>query len=89
VVKDTQRPAVAGERCTCGRLAVFVFVTDEWGAVGWCGWSDGGRRGPCVFFGAAGGHPEGRCPAYRLRPDVEKAHQADPHIGAAEKAGAQ
>ena len=88
-MKDTQRPAAAGERCTCGRLAVIVFVTDEWGEVGWCGSSDGGRLGPCVFCGAAGGHTEGRCPANQLRPVDEKAHQADPHIGAEQKSGAQ
>ena len=32
---DTQRLAVAGEPCTCGRLAVIVYGTDAWGEVGW------------------------------------------------------
>jgi hypothetical protein len=88
-VKATQRPAVTGERCTCGRLAVIVFVTDVWGEVGWCGRSYGGRRGPGVFCGAASGHPERRCPAYRLGPDDDKTHQPDPRINAGQKAGAR
>lgn len=64
-----QRPARPGERCTCGRRARVVFLTEKWGPTGWCGLSDGGRRGPCSFCGARGGHDGGRCPAYRLRAD--------------------
>lgn len=64
-----ERPARPGERCTCGRLARVVFLTEDWGAVGWCGRSDGGRRGACVFCGAGDGHDGLRCPAYRLRPE--------------------
>jgi hypothetical protein len=88
-VKESRRPPVAGERCTCGRLDVIVFVTDKRGEVGWCRRSDGGRRGPLVFCGAAGDRPEGRCPACRLRLDDEKAHQPDPHTDAGQEADAQ
>jgi hypothetical protein len=88
-VKETQRPGETGERCTCGRPAVIVFVTDVWGEVGWCGRSDGGRGGPCVSCGATSGHPEVPCPAYRLRPDDEKTQQPDRHIDAGQKAGGQ
>jgi hypothetical protein len=77
-----RRPAAPGERCTCGRQAVIVFVTDAWGEVGWCGLSDGGRRGPCVFCGAAAGHPEERCPAYRIRPPDDPAQPPDLSTGA-------
>jgi hypothetical protein len=65
-----ERPAVAGEYCTCGRPAVTVFITDGVGEVGACLISDGGRGGPwpCVFCGGTEDHGRGeRCPAYRLR----------------------
>jgi hypothetical protein len=88
-VKETQRPAVTGDRCTCGRLAVIVFVTDVWGEVAWCGRSDGGGRGSCVFCGATTGHSEGRCPGYRLRPDDEQAQRPYRHVDPAREAGAQ
>ena len=70
----SERPASAGERCTCGRQATVVFVTEAWGEVGWCGRSDGGRRGRCVFCGDPAGHTEELCPLYTLclddrRPD--------------------
>jgi hypothetical protein len=61
-----ERPARAGELCTCGRPAIVVFVTEEWGEVGWCGVSDGGAKGPCPFCGDAAGHDGLRCPHYRL-----------------------
>ena len=83
-----RRPAAPEERCTCGRQAVIVFVTDAWGEVGWCGLSDGGRRGPCVFCGAAAGHGEELCPGYRLRPPGDRTHRAQlPTGGDRERAG--
>jgi prepilin-type N-terminal cleavage/methylation domain-containing protein len=33
-----------GELCSCGRPAVLVYLTDNFGDVGWCGRSDGGDR---------------------------------------------
>ena len=62
-----ERPAVPGERCTCGRAARIVFATEAFGEVGWCGVSDGGRGGVCVFCGSPTGHDGARCPAYRLQ----------------------
>ena len=38
----TQRPARPGERCTCGRPAVIVYITERFGEVGYCGIPDGG-----------------------------------------------
>lgn len=65
----TERPAEPGECCTCGRPAVVVYLTERFGAVGWCGRSDGGdRNGPCPFCGGER-HDGDRCPAYRLRPE--------------------
>lgn len=67
-MNDTQtRPALPGERCTCGRQATEVFITADHGDVGYCGRSDGGQKGPCVFCGAP--RHVGRCPDYRLRAD--------------------
>jgi hypothetical protein len=64
----SERRAEPGERCTCGRQAVVVFHTDTFGETGWCGRADGGEQtGPCPFCG--GQRHQGRCPAYRLRPD--------------------
>lgn len=65
---DGERPARSGELCICGRPAAVVFATQRWGEVGWCGFGDGGRRGPCVFCGDAEGHGGDRCPKYVLRP---------------------
>jgi hypothetical protein len=70
-IDSTTRPAVEGERCTCGRPAVEVFITATHGEVGYCGLPDGGRRGPCVFCGSPEKHI-GRCPEYRLRAVQEK-----------------
>lgn len=65
---SSERPAEPGERCTCGRQAVTVFITENFGDTGWCGISDGGAQvGPCPFCGGA--RHEGRCPQYQLRPD--------------------
>lgn len=63
----TERPAQPGQYCTCGRQAVTVFITEDFGETGWCGISDGGAQaGPCPFCGGA--RHEGRCPNYQLRP---------------------
>ena len=64
---DPTRPAQPGEVCTCGRLAVVVFLTERWGATGWCGVSDGGRKDACTFCDTTA-HDGERCPQYRLRP---------------------
>jgi hypothetical protein len=70
----TERPAAPGERCTCGRQAIVVYLGSTFGPTGFCGIADGGdRTGPCPFCGGprhktAWGDP-GRCPDYRLRLD--------------------
>jgi hypothetical protein len=65
----SERPAELGERCTCGRQAVVVYLTSEFGPIGYCGIADGGdQTGPCPFCGGPR-HQEGRCPDYRLRLD--------------------
>jgi hypothetical protein len=65
----TERPAEPGERCTCGRQAVVVYLGSVFGPTGYCGILDGGNRaGPCPFCGGPR-HREGRCPHYRLRLD--------------------
>lgn len=67
-----ERGAQRGERCTCGRQAVVVYLTERFGEVGWCGRSDGGRRGPCVFCDEPAGHLEWeqRCRLYTVHPDT-------------------
>jgi hypothetical protein len=70
VVRGGDRPAMPGERCTCGRPAVVVFTTERFGVVGACRINDGGRGGPwpCIFCRGDESHERGdRCPAYRLR----------------------
>jgi hypothetical protein len=65
----TERPAVLGERCTCGRQAIVVYLGGVFGPTGYCGIADGGdQAGPCPFCGGPR-HHEGRCPDYRLRLD--------------------
>jgi hypothetical protein len=65
----SERPAQPGERCTCGRQAVVVYLGSVFGPTGYCGIADGGYQGgPCPFCGGPR-HPQGRCPDYRLRPD--------------------
>ncbi len=39
-----QRPALSGELCSCGRPAVVMFLTDDFGPVGWCGLHTGGAK---------------------------------------------
>jgi hypothetical protein len=67
----TERPAVPGERCTCGRQAIVVYLGSVFGTTGYCGIPDGGdRAGPCPFCGGPRHRePYGRCPDYRLRLD--------------------
>jgi hypothetical protein len=73
--QTTERPAVAGELCTCGRQAVTVFVSEKWGEVGHCGVEGSAARPvlPCPWCGAtvphtaSWGDPQ-KCPEYRLRP---------------------
>jgi hypothetical protein len=66
----SQRPAASGERCTCGRQAIVVYLGSVFGPTGYCGIPDGGDRvGPCPFCGGPRHRqPDGRCPHYRLRP---------------------
>ncbi|MFL6144774.1 MAG: hypothetical protein ACJ72N_23285 [Labedaea sp.] len=71
-----QRAALPGERCTCGRQAVTVFVRDTGAEVGYCGLPDGGNRtGPCPFCGGQRhSQPWGDsapCPDYQLRPQPQ------------------
>ena len=70
-LEPTQRPAEPGERCTCGRQAIVVYLGSVLGPTGYCGIADGGdRSGPCPFCsGPRHTEGEGRCPDYRLRPD--------------------
>jgi hypothetical protein len=60
---------VLGERCTCGRQAIVVFLGSAFGPTGYCGIADGGDQiGPCPFCGGPR-HQSSRCPDYRLRLD--------------------
>src|SRR4029450_4474547 len=44
----TERPAAPGERCTCGRRAIVVYLGSTFGSTGYCGIPDGGdQTGPC------------------------------------------
>jgi hypothetical protein len=65
----SERPAEAGELCTCGRQAVVVYLGGVLGPTGYCGIGDGGdQAGPCPFCGGPRhAFEEGRCPDYRLR----------------------
>jgi hypothetical protein len=65
----SERPAMPGERCTCGRQAVVVYLGSTFGPIGYCGIADGGdHAGPCPFCGGPR-HQSSRCPDYRLRLD--------------------
>jgi hypothetical protein len=69
----TERPAEAGEVCTCGRPARVVFVGGAFGDTGWCGRSDGGadRGKPCPWCESVAEF-HGRCPRYRVRPEAPR-----------------
>lgn len=64
----TERPAAPGERCTCGRPAIVVYITDDYGPIGFCGISDGGAKGPCYFCGTTHHPDDPVCPHYKLLP---------------------
>lgn len=72
------RPAEPGELCTCGRQAVTVIHTQDFGDVGHCG-VDGGAFTPvlpCPWCGSSGPHKQAwgdpaRCPDYQLRPAAQ------------------
>ncbi len=66
---STTRQALPGERCTCGRPAVEVFIHGDGRETGYCGQSDGGRKGPCPWCGSTKVHIE-RCPQYRIREEA-------------------
>lgn len=70
-----ERPAEPGELCTCGRQAVTVIGTEQFGDVGYCGIPGAAARPalPCPWCGRTDPHTEswgdpGRCPDYQLRP---------------------
>jgi hypothetical protein len=67
----SERLAAPGERCTCGRQAIVVYLGNVFGPTGSCGIPDGGdQTGPCPFCGGPRHRePYSRCPAYRLRLD--------------------
>jgi hypothetical protein len=70
-LEPSERPAAPGERCTCGRQAVVIYLATVLGPTGYCGIADGGdTTGPCPFCGGPRhDEREGRCPDYRLRLD--------------------
>jgi hypothetical protein len=71
---STTRQAVPGDLCTCGRPAVVVYSSAEFGDVGYCGieGSQGRPVLPCPWCGSTEPHTQpwgdpGKCPAYQLR----------------------
>jgi hypothetical protein len=78
-VDDQTRPAQAGELCTCGRQAVTVIPTEQYGDVGHCGIEGAAFRPvlPCPWCGTTEAHTQAwgdpaRCPGYTLRPAVRE-----------------
>ncbi|MGW2725629.1 hypothetical protein [Streptomyces sp. NPDC001492] len=73
------RPAEDGELCTCGRQAVVVYPTHDYGDVGHCGVDGNGAHPvvPCPWCGATRPHATWgvpvRCPDYTLRPPAAEA----------------
>lgn len=72
---SNQRPAQPGDLCTCGRQAVVVYTSPEYGDVGHCGVEGAAFRPvlPCPWCGSGEAHKESwgdpaRCPDYTLRP---------------------
>lgn len=76
--ESTSRPATDGDLCTCGRQARTVFITVDFGEVGYCGIDGAAMRSvlPCPWCGATAPHRASwgdpmRCPRYTLRaPEV-------------------
>jgi hypothetical protein len=74
-MSSEQRSAEPGELCTCGRQAVIVFHSEEFGDVGYCG-IDGAAFDPvlpCPWCASSEPHKASwgdpaRCPDYTLRP---------------------
>ena len=73
------RPAKPGELCTCGRQAITVIPTEQFGDVGHCGIEGAGLRPivPCPWCGTEEPHFEpwggpARCPDYTLRPPAQE-----------------
>jgi hypothetical protein len=74
-MSSNQRPAAPGEVCTCGRPAVIVYVTEQFGEVGHCGIEGAAFRPvlPCPWCSSREAHTEpwgdpARCPDYAIRP---------------------
>lgn len=68
---STERPAVDGEFCTCGRPAVRVYLTEKWGGIGDCDVHPARPVVPCRFCGGKKKHEPGvKCPRYSLRADA-------------------
>ncbi|WP_069744763.1 MULTISPECIES: hypothetical protein [unclassified Streptomyces] len=70
-----QRLAETGELCTCGRPAIAVYSSTEFGDVGHCGVEGSAQYPvlPCPWCGSTVAHKTSwgdpdRCPHYRLRP---------------------
>jgi hypothetical protein len=70
-----QRPAEFGDLCTCGRQAVVVYISEEYGEVGHCGVEGSAAQPilPCPFCHSSKPHKASwgdpaKCPDYRLRP---------------------
>ncbi|GAB3901512.1 hypothetical protein GCM10029964_090420 [Kibdelosporangium lantanae] len=53
----TERAPRPGERCTCGRPAVVVYLTAD-RATAWCGQSGGPPITPCPFCGSPTPHTD-------------------------------
>ncbi len=72
---SSERPALPGDLCTCGRQAVTVFINQEFGEVGYCGIEGASFNPvlPCPFCSSSSPHrqPWGdpdKCPQYTVRP---------------------
>ncbi|WP_433860193.1 hypothetical protein [Streptomyces kronopolitis] len=72
---STERSAASGELCTCGRQAIVVYSSAEFGDAGHCG-IDGAQGRPvlpCPWCGSTEAHTTswgdpGKCSDYQLRP---------------------
>lgn len=76
----SERPAIPGELCTCGRQALVVYVfedEDKVREIGWCGLSNVSTLLPCRFCGSEVPHRSSwgdseKCPDYQLVPAGER-----------------